>query len=75
MFGLVLCPVAALRAGIEAGTLRQVNPENVATVLWSVWNGIISLARRPDSLRRTEPELLATATDVIANGLLADQEG
>ncbi|MPY85205.1 MAG: hypothetical protein GEV00_18215 [Actinophytocola sp.] len=36
--------VDALRAGIEAGTLRKVDPEDVATVLWSAWNGIISLA-------------------------------
>lgn len=68
--------VAALRAGIEAGTIRPVDPEEVATVLWSAWNGIISLAWRPDSLRRTDAELrklLATATDVIARGLLIDR--
>lgn len=67
--------VAALRAGIEAGAVRSVDPEEVATVLWSAWNGIISLAWRPDSLRRTGPELrklLVTATDVVARGLLID---
>ncbi|WP_158889169.1 TetR/AcrR family transcriptional regulator [Amycolatopsis anabasis] len=65
--------VAALRHGIEAGELRAVDPEEVAAILWAAWNGIISLAWRPDSLRRTESELramLATATDVLANGLL-----
>ncbi|SFQ69495.1 DNA-binding transcriptional regulator, AcrR family [Amycolatopsis arida] len=65
--------VAALRAGIEAGELRAHDPERVATVLWAAWNGIISLAWRPDALRRDEAELrrlLATATDAIANGLL-----
>lgn len=70
--------VAALRDGIEAGVVRDVDPEHVATVLWSAWNGVISLAWRPDSLRRTEPELrslLATATDLVANGLLINQEG
>lgn len=67
--------VAALRGGIDAGEIRPVDPQEVATVLWSAWNGIISLAWRPDSLRRTEPELrklLTTATDVIARGLLID---
>lgn len=64
--------VAALRAGITARTIREVDPQEVATVLWASWNGIISLAWRPDSLRRTDSqlrELLATATDVVAHGL------
>jgi TetR/AcrR family transcriptional regulator len=45
----------------------------VATVLWAAWNGIISLAWRPDPLRHDEARLrtlLQTATDVIAHGLL-----
>jgi AcrR family transcriptional regulator len=70
--------VAALRGGMDAGIVREVDPEDVAAVLWSAWNGVISLAWRPDSLRRTEPELrtlLATATDLVANGLLIDREG
>lgn len=65
--------VHALRQGIETGALRPVDPEEVATILWSAWNGIISLAWRPDTLRRPEPELralLATATDIVATGLL-----
>jgi len=65
--------VDALRQGIETGALRPVDPEEVATILWSAWNGIISLAWRPDTLRRPEPELralLATATDIVATGLL-----
>jgi TetR/AcrR family transcriptional regulator len=65
--------VAALRGGIEAGVLRPVDPEQVATILWAAWNGIISLGWRPDALRRDEAglrQLLATATDVIANGML-----
>lgn len=65
--------VAALLAGIEAGELRAHDPQEVATVLWAAWNGIISLAWRPDALRRDETQLrqlLATATDVISTGLL-----
>jgi TetR/AcrR family transcriptional regulator len=66
--------VEALRQGIEAGALRAVDSEQVATVLWAAWNGIISLAWRPDPLRRDETQLrqlLKTATDVVAEGLLA----
>ncbi|MGC7100203.1 TetR/AcrR family transcriptional regulator [Amycolatopsis lurida] len=65
--------VAVLRQGIETGVLREVDPEAAATVLWSAWNGVISLGWRPDALRRNEDELralLATATDLVANGLL-----
>jgi AcrR family transcriptional regulator len=65
--------VAALRRGMESGLVRPVDPDEVATVLWSAWNGIISLAWRPDGLRRSEDELralLRTAIDVITNGLL-----
>ncbi|MFI9534732.1 TetR family transcriptional regulator C-terminal domain-containing protein [Nocardia fusca] len=68
--------VDALRLGVAAGTIREVDPDAVATVLWSSWNGIISLGWRPDDLHRSAPELrelLRTATDVIARGLLTDQ--
>jgi AcrR family transcriptional regulator len=66
--------VEAIRRGVAAGELRAVDPDQVATVLWAAWNGIISLAWRPDSLRRDEPrlrELLAAATDLVAEGLRA----
>lgn len=66
--------VDAIRRGIATGELRAVDPDRTATVLWAAWNGIISLAWRPDSLRRDEAglrELLETATDVIADGLRA----
>ncbi|WP_216206805.1 TetR/AcrR family transcriptional regulator [Amycolatopsis aidingensis] len=65
--------VRALREGIEAGELRPVDPEETATVLWSAWNGIISLGWRPDALHRDEAglrRLLAAATEMVANGLL-----
>jgi len=66
--------VDAIREGTARGDLRAVDPEEVATVLWAAWNGIISLAWRPDALRRDHTrlrELLDAATDVIAGGLLA----
>ncbi|WP_280369390.1 TetR/AcrR family transcriptional regulator [Nocardia wallacei] len=68
----------ALRAGIDAGIARPVDPSKVAAILLATWNGIISLNWRPDQLRRTEAELrdlLESAADVIANGLLQDRNG
>jgi AcrR family transcriptional regulator len=65
--------VDAVRRGVAAGELRAVDAEQVATVLWAAWNGIISLAWRPDPLRHDEARLralLQTAADVIAHGLL-----
>ena len=64
--------VEALRRGIEAGRIRPVVPEDVATVLWAAWNGVISLGWRPDSLRRSNDELrrlLRVATETVAEGL------
>ena len=64
--------VEALRRGIEAGQIRPVVPEDVATVLWAAWNGVISLGWRPDSLRRSNDELrrlLRVATETVAEGL------
>ncbi|WP_280489183.1 hypothetical protein [Nocardia carnea] len=74
------CPIDPARSryrGRRAGTVRAGDPAAVATVLWASWNGIISLGWRPDELRRTTSELrelLRTATDVIALGLLTGQE-
>ena len=68
--------VEALRLGIDAGVVRDVDPAAVATVLWASWNGIISLAWRPDGLHRSTKELrslLRVATDAIANGLLVER--
>lgn len=65
--------VEALRSGVESGDLRAVDPEEVATILWAAWNGVISLGWRQDRLRRDEAELralLATATEIVATGLL-----
>lgn len=65
--------VDAISRAIDDGVVRPVDPEEVATVLWSAWNGIISLGWRPDRLGRSEPELrelLKTAADLIASGLL-----
>jgi TetR/AcrR family transcriptional regulator len=67
--------VKALRRGIEAGVIRDVDPEDVATVLWAAWNGVISLGWRPDALHRDDAELarlLQVATETVTHGLLLD---
>jgi len=67
--------VEAIRLGIEAGVIREVDPEDTATVLWAAWNGIISLGWRTDSLQRSDDELrrlLRTATEAVAHGLLTE---
>jgi len=67
--------VEAIRSGIEAGVISDVDPEDTATVLWAAWNGIISLGWRSDDLRRTDDELkrlLRLATDAVAHGLLKE---
>jgi AcrR family transcriptional regulator len=66
--------VEALRRGIASGHIRPVDPEDVATVLWAAWNGVISLGWRSDALHRSNDELshlIRVATETIAKGLLA----
>jgi len=65
--------VEALRNGMADGTIRRVDAEDAATVLWAAWNGVISLAWRQDRLQRHHDELarlLRIATDAFAHGLL-----
>lgn len=66
--------VAALERGMTDGSIRPLDAARTATVLWASWNGIISLAWRPDALRRDARELtalIALATDVVDRGLRA----
>jgi TetR/AcrR family transcriptional regulator len=67
--------VEAIRLGVEAGTIREVDPEDAATVLWAAWNGVISLGWRPDGLQRSDKELrrlLRLATEAFAHGMIID---
>lgn len=67
--------VEAIRLGIQAGAIRDVDPEDTATILWASWNGIISLGWRPDGLQRGPRELrrlLRLATEAFAHGLLTE---
>jgi TetR/AcrR family transcriptional regulator len=67
--------VAAITSGMEAGIIREVDAQDVATVLWAAWNGIISLGWRSDGLQRDAEglrRLLRVATDAVAHGLLVE---
>ncbi|HYC81662.1 MAG TPA: TetR/AcrR family transcriptional regulator [Solirubrobacterales bacterium] len=59
---------AAIARGVADGSLRPVDPERAATALWASFNGIISLAWRPDELRRDEREV-AELLDLLAEAL------
>jgi AcrR family transcriptional regulator len=64
--------VQALERGIAQGSIRPVDPRQTATFLWASWNGVISLAWRPDDLREDEAQLrslLGLAADVVSLGL------
>ena len=64
----------AISRGIEDGSIRSVNPEQTAALLWAAWNGIIGLGSRPDALRATERDLrrqLAAVTEAILRGARA----
>jgi AcrR family transcriptional regulator len=64
---------SALRQAVDAGMIRPIDADQTATVLWAAWNGIISLAWRPDALRRNKQELralLSVATEALALGLV-----
>ncbi len=68
--------VEAIRLGIEAGTIRDIDPEDAATMLWAAWNGIISLGWRPDSLQRKPKDLrrlLRLATEAVAHGMFTSE--
>ena len=64
--------VDAIERGIADGSIRQLDSQATATILWASWNGIISLAWRHDDLRQS-PERLAQlierAADLVSYGL------
>ena len=64
--------VDAIRRGITDGSIRQLDPQKTATILWASWNGIISLAWRHDDLRQDPDslaELVKSAADLVSCGL------
>ena len=68
--------VDAIERGIADGSLRPVDARATATFLWASFNGMISLAWRPDDLRRSKrelAELLELAASVVSLGLRDQQ--
>ena len=64
--------VDALERGIGDGSIRQLDPQATATILWASWNGIISLAWRHDDLQQSPEELaelIERAADLVSHGL------
>ncbi|WP_275294038.1 TetR/AcrR family transcriptional regulator [Amycolatopsis sp. La24] len=64
--------IDAIERGIAEGAIRPLDARKAATVLWASWNGVLSLAWRPDALREDEAglaELLSLATDIASWGL------
>jgi hypothetical protein len=64
--------IDAIQRGIADGSIRHLDPNTTATILWASWNGIISLAWRQDDLRQ-DPEALVKlingAADFASYGL------
>ncbi|MBU3749786.1 MAG: TetR/AcrR family transcriptional regulator [Mycobacterium sp.] len=64
--------VDAIERGIADGSIRRLDPQKTATILWASWNGIISLAWRHDDLRQDPVELhdlVEKAADLVSYGL------
>ena len=64
--------VDAIERGIADGSIRDLDPQSTATVLWASWNGIISLAWRHDDLQQSPEELaglIECAADLVSYGL------
>lgn len=62
-----------LREGIADGTVHPyIDPDVTALALWRMWDGVISLTFRNDSLRRTPDQVLPLALavgDILDGGL------
>ena len=67
----------ALREGIACGEVRaDIDPAAMATALWGMFNGVLTLGVRNDGFRLKDAaweKVLASATSVILEGL-ADRQ-
>jgi len=65
-----------VRAAIEEGIARPVDPESTATFLWAAWDGVIACHLGPANMNLTDAEfdaVLDRAREVLTMGLLAPQ--
>ena len=64
--------IDAIERGIAEGVIRPLDARKAAKVLWASWNGVMSLAWRPDELREDGDglaELLSLAANLVGWGL------
>lgn len=68
-----------LRQGVADGTVhRHIDPDLTALVLWRMWDGVISLTFRNDTLRRTPDQILPltlAVADILESGLFTEPQG
>lgn len=65
-----------VRAAIEEGTARPVDPQSTATFLWAAWDGVIACHLGPANMDLSDAEfeeVLNRAREVLALGLLAPE--
>lgn len=63
----------AIRAGVAAGVVRDVDPHLAATFLWAAWSGLTTLHLRTDELGISDEEFEAVADlgfRLLATGML-----
>lgn len=63
----------AIRAGVAAGVVRDVDPHVAATFLWAAWSGLTTLRLRTDELGISDEEFEAVSQlgfRLLATGLL-----
>jgi len=68
-----------IREAIASGEARSdLDPDQLATVLWATLNGLLALAWRPGGLRESQQDLgqlLMTYTAIVADGLRIQPPG
>jgi TetR/AcrR family transcriptional regulator len=65
---------SCVRAAIDEGIARPVDPQSTATFLWAAWDGVIACHLGPANMNLTDAEfdaVLDRAREVLALGLLA----
>jgi TetR/AcrR family transcriptional regulator len=65
---------SCVRAAIDEGIARPVDPQSTATFLWAAWDGVIACHLGPANMNLTDAEfdaVLDRAREVLTLGLLA----
>jgi TetR/AcrR family transcriptional regulator len=63
----------ALREAIDAQTIRDVDPERTARILWAMWDGVLALSLQDDAPAKAEMDrILAQTQQLLTAALLAN---